>query len=374
MFIAASAAYAADKEQEDSPIGDFMPNFDDLIQYVPKYTVRLGFRGIGGVKSSFSGQGVIASVNEIGAATGSNVNRSYHDGAVFIDQRTVTDSSGSTTAIAPDGFTNKWWYHSAGQASAYDGFIAMNTYTATTNDASSRTKDGSTAFGVELTADRELGSLFNNRVQWGIVTGFSINQIYAETKGTMTAQVQRTTDLYWLGGQAAPDPGYTGPVVANGIDQTVLLGSEPVARLTPATTTGAFTNFWKLRGTYVTFRAGPTLTVPITPRFNATISAGALLVYVGTTYSVEQVFQPETGDYIEQGISDGASRVLPGYFADANLQYTLTETAGFYVGAVYQSSGSYEQKIESSDKLSSYTTKVNFNSLEGLRAGVLFKF
>jgi len=386
LFVAACLARAAEKEETESPLGDFAPTFDDLIQYVPKFTVKLGFRGIGGVKSSFGGHGTIPTDAFIGDPTGANQDREYHDGFVRPDSHTLVDPSGNG-APAQVTTTNTWSFTDASQAtsgglitlnngsqSPNDGLMAMHSYTASTDDASFRKKDPGPAFGVELTAEREMGTLFKSRVRWGLIAGFSVNQIYATTKGDIAAKITTTTDYYDLHGQAAPAAGYVGPVSSLGaIDPSVLLGNEPVAR-TDQTTTGTMQNQWKLRGAYMTFRAGPTLFVPVTSRLSATVSAGAVLVYVGTTYDVQQSFKPETGDVMSNDVSDGASNFLPGYYADANLQYTMTENSGLYVGAVYQSSGKYEQTMTSSDGLSTYSTRVDLTSLEGLRAGVLFKF
>ena len=43
--------------------------------------------------------------------------------------------------------------------------------------------------------------------------------------------------------------------------------------------------------------------------------------------------------------------LLPGYYVDAAFQYAMTETAGLYLGAIYQSSGDYVQEVTSGDEL-----------------------
>jgi hypothetical protein len=42
------------------------------------------------------------------------------------------------------------------------------------------------------------------------------------------------------------------------------------------------------------------------------------------------------------------------------------------VGAVYQANGSYEQAISSAN--ANYATKIDLNGLNGLRAGMTFRF
>ena len=57
LFIATCAVRA----QDESPLGDFAPLDDDLVLYIPKFAVKLGFRGISGVKTSFGENGALFS-------------------------------------------------------------------------------------------------------------------------------------------------------------------------------------------------------------------------------------------------------------------------------------------------------------------------
>src|SRR5690606_5414068 len=125
--------------------------------------------------------------------------------------------------------------------------------------------------------------------KWGVIAGVSINQILATTKSEVQADITTTTDYYSLGGQAAPQAPYQGPTSNGGVDTTTLLWSELLHRqIVTASSLTAVVNEWKLRGAYMTFRAGPTLMLPITKRFSASVSAGGVLVYAGSTYEVKQ--------------------------------------------------------------------------------------
>jgi hypothetical protein len=371
LFIAICAVRAA--QEEESPLGDFAPLDDDLVLYIPKFAVKLGFRGIGGVKTGFGGKGVLFSTTELDGSTGV-ANRRYHDGYVLLDSRTVFDPSGNTVPITPDGRTNTWAFLDPTQATD-DGLIAMHSYSVSTTDSSFTSKDPGTAFGVELSLDREIGNVFGTKMKWGVVGGVSINQIYSTTSGSLTGDVTTITDKYSLGGQAAPTAPFTGPTFGGSVDTTPLLGSELLERTTTVVSTpGAMLSTWKVRGAYMTFRAGASLWVPITGRFSAQVSAGPVLVYAGSTYDVTQTFKPNTGDSITQYISDGDSKILPGFYVDASLQFAMNDTAGLYLGAVYQSSGDYEQEALSDDGNSKYSTRIDLSSLQGIRAGVSFKF
>ncbi|HTO05374.1 MAG TPA: hypothetical protein VL069_16820 [Opitutus sp.] len=371
VLLIANCALFAQRTEES--IGDFEPLDDDLVLYIPKFAVKLGFRGLTGAKTAFGGTGVLSGRSFLGADTGVD-QRGYHDGYVAFDSRTVTDPAGNQVPITPDGRTNNWGFTDSTQATA-DGLMEFHTYTATTSYASFQEKDPPAAFGVELSVEREIGNVFGTRMKWGVIGGMSINQIATSTSAELNADITTITDLYSLGGQAAPTAPFTGPFPAGGVDNTPLIYSELLRRSSQtANSTNAVLSNWKLRGAYLSFRAGASLFVPISERFSAAFSAGAVLAYAGTTYDVNQSFKPNTGDTIVDAMSSADDALLPGYYVDANLQFAMNETSGLYLGAVYQSSGDYTQTVTSEDGLSKYSTRVDLSALQGVRAGVSFKF
>lgn len=370
LLIASCAVRAQDT---DESLAYFEPLDDDLVLYIPKFAVKIGFRGIGGMKTSFGGSGVLASNSIIGDPTGVD-QRLYHDGYVAFDTRTVLDPAGNRVPITPDGKTNSWSFLSDSQATA-DGLIAMHTYVATTSDSSSHQDDPPAAFGLELSLDREIGNVFGTRMKWGVIGGLSVNQIATTTSAEIGANIETITDYYSLNGQVAPTAPFTGPSAVGSVDTTPLLGNEILDRTTGMSSSPtAVLSTWKLRGAYVTFRAGPTLFVPITERFSASFSAGAVVVFAGTTYDVNQSFKPATGDSIVESMTSSDTALMPGYYVDASLQFAMTETSGLYLGAVYQSSGDYSQDVSNEEATSVHRTRVDLSALQGIRAGVSFKF
>src|SRR5262249_14664557 len=132
------------------------------------------------------------------------------------------------------------------------------------------------------------------------------------------------------------------------------------------------TDHFNLKGAYFTLRFGPTLIIPLTEDLNASLSFGAAMVYAGTTYTVDQDFQPDTGPEITSTVSTTRSYVMPGYFANADMEYWLTKRTGLYVGAAYQGSGSYTQKIHTDS--ADYSTTVDLKDEQGVHLGVDVKF
>jgi hypothetical protein len=411
VFAAAvSLARAQDEDQSRRTPPVDIPDFSNLDEYIyePKSTVTLGFRHLSGAKTSFSGKGRILAAEDPGPPTGANIQRIYHDGIVSPDTRSVgrVDTSGNPVIdpdsnaqifdpIAPDGRTNSWSYANNSQRDAVPGYMAFHSYSADIIDSTVRDASANSTNGLELAVSRDMGKLFGTRMTWNLTAGMSMNDISSSKVGTVAANITTTTDLYPLFGQTPPDAPYSAPsstsqivTDANGlpilnsdgsqqtvtVDTTVLLGNEPVTRIVgpPTTNTTSVTNRWKVKGAYYTFRAGPTVWIPITSRFRASLSLGPALIYAGTVYGVTETFLPEAGAEITDSAASQESKLLWGYYADATLQFDLTDRAGFYAGAVFQSAGNYDQKLESAN--ASYSTNVDLANQSGLRAGMTIRF
>ncbi len=401
-----TVAHAQDEERRAPPVE--IPDFSNLDEYIyePKSTVTFGFRYISGAKTSFSGQGRIPAPEDPGAATGANLTRVYHDGSVRPDARVVArlDSGGNPVidpqtnnpvfdSVAPDGKTNTWNYTDASQLTG-TGFVRFNSYSADVIDTNVRKKDGASASGMDIAMSRDMGKIFGGRIPWTLTAGMSINDISTNVNDRVRATVTTVSDYYSLFGQTPPDAPYSSPssstatvldasgnpVVADDgttstitVDTSVLLGNEPAGRTsTPLTDETSVTNHWKVKGAYYTFRAGPTVLLPITTRLRASVSAGAALVYSGTNYTVTQTFAPALGAEISDTSTSAAYKILPGYYADASVQFDITERTGLYAGAVFQSAGSYNQSIDTTN--SHYSTKIDLANQSGVRAGMSIRF
>jgi hypothetical protein len=413
LVIFASAlevAHAQDEGEERHAPPTEIPDFSNLDEYIyePKSTVVLGFRHLSGPKTKFSGHGTINAPESPGDATSANIARVYHDGSVSPDARTEArlDASGNPVIdpqtgaqimdpISPDGRTNTWSFLSDSQLTA-NGGVAFHTYSADVLDAGARSQSGRSSNGMELAMLRDMGKLFSSRrITWNLMAGMSVNDISSQMSGQVQANVRTTTDVYSLFGQTPPTPApYAAPSfstqtvldpsgnpVLNSdgttqttqVETTVLLGNKPT-RLSDGTTSNAtsVTNRWKLKGAYYTFRAGPTIWIPITTRLRASISVGAALIYSAANYSVTQTLTPDAGPEITETDASDRSKLLPGYYADATLQFDMTERAGLYAGAVFQSAGSYTQHLDSAT--AHYATKIDLGNQDGFRAGMTVRF
>ncbi len=407
----ASIAFAQDDEQRRAPPVE-IPDFSNLDEYIyePKSSVVLGIRFLTGGKVSFlGGRGLIASRNAPGEPGATTTARLYHDGAVQPDARTIgrVDAQGNAVinpdtglqffdAITPDGRTNTWNYTDQSQRGRA-GYIAFRDYSAEVIDTTTREKDNGNSMGVDLAMHRDMGKLFGGRIPWQLTAGVSINDISAETNAPVRARLNTLTDYYRFypkAGATLPDPPYSAPssftetvLDASGnavttidgttevrvVDTTVLLDASPAERINTSVINAVnVENRWKLKGAFYTFRAGPTIWIPIGSRLKAGVSVGAALVYSGSIYTVTETLTPDTGGAISETESAEDYKLLPGWYVDATLQFDLTERTGFYAGAVYQSAGDYTQTVENGT--TSYATKVDLSKMNAVRAGMSVRF
>ena len=79
-----------------------------------------------------------------------------------------------------------------------------------------------------------------------------------------------------------------------------------------------------------------------------------------------------------RAIRGETTRLIPGYYADLNIQYQLTDTAGFYVGSIFQGAGSFKQTLpsgtDSNGNPLNYSSTLDFGSQEGVKGGMTVRF
>jgi hypothetical protein len=395
---------AADEEQK--PVPEEIPNFSQLDEYiyVPKSTLSLGTRFfLRGPKTSYQGQGVNPSVVNPGddSTVGvPNISRTYIDGTISPDQRTVTINAGlggeQQVPISPDGRTNTWSYDNQSQI-LMNGNIAFHTYASEITDTAQHNVNGAPNAGLELILDRDMGKI-GKKIKWSITAGFSIADIHSSTFNSVPTTVTTLTDTYDLFGQVPPAAPYTSPntisqqvysstgavagstttTASQSVTQQILLGNQPLNRTYSYINTDT-TNRYFTEGAYYTLRVGPMVTFPFGNHFKLNVSAGPDLIYLGSELNVLEDLFITSGEEFQQLYQKENSKIMPGYFVDVDLQYQLTETAGFYLGAIYQGAGSFSQSVPSGTDPNtgaglSYSSKLDFGNQEGLKGGMTVRF
>jgi len=404
--LPSAGLWAADEEQQKQQPEE-IPDFNriDEYTYVPKSTLSLASRYfINGPRVSYSGQGQIPSLVSAGdqsTVAVPNISRTYYDGMVGPDGRTISTTTGlgasQSAPISPDGKTNTWAYDFPSQVLP-NGDMSFSVYSGVVTDTGTHTANGLPNLGVELLMDRDMGRI-GKHLSWAITAGFSIADIHSSIYANVPTTLTTITDTYDLFGQIPPAAPYNSPntntqtvlnssgqatsstggsTASQTVDETTLLGNVPLNRTTVPTADFS-TNRYFVEGAYYTLRIGPTLIMPIGSHFKFTVSAGPDLIYAGSELNVlenlqiaEDASQPITQLYQKEN-----TRILPGYYLEADLRYDLTDTAGFYLGNLYQGGGGFSQTVSSGTSGTAdlgYTTRINFASQDGVKGGFTFRF
>ena len=183
---------AQDDEKAKAPPTE-IPDFNNLDEYiyVPKSTLNYGYRFSTGIKATFSGHGQILSPEQVLDENAPNVSRTYHDGTVGPDGRSLTTDNGngtnsSTSLNSVDGKTNTYTYDSQSQYTT-DGFLNFNLYSAAISNTSVTQKAKGNS-GLEVFVAHDMKKL-TKHWEWKLFGGMSINDIQAASAGFVTAKV-----------------------------------------------------------------------------------------------------------------------------------------------------------------------------------------
>jgi hypothetical protein len=398
--------------------------------YMPKSNVTVGFRVLtSGAKVNFGHLGTVAFDLTVAPRSDGSVDRVYDNGAVRADSPrlaerdennvqtsipgqhypalstvtvNITDANGNVTgtedillqtgdylAYTP-GLTRNWGYGAASQVTA-DGRIAMSTYSSTSDGATETKKEGPSA-GVEFQYIRTF-SRSTQRLQWGLLTGVTLNGINGKSAGSVASTLNIRTDYYaLLPGATAPALPYTGPtfvdyttsagevIQPNGQETTVPLAAVPDGPTAETQIHGGINvnGVWQVKGAYFLVRFGPSLRAQLTERLGLNASLGIAGAYAGSTYSVHETFAvPDAPDLLvganagpnNNGLEQSTTtKFLTGYYADLNLEWACNERTALFGGVTAQKLSDYSQSV------GGRTALVDLGSTVGLRAGVSIRF
>lgn len=375
--------------------------------YTPKNSVTVGFHVLTtGANVRFGNLGAVAFSSSIAPpSVGALVNRTYDNGFVNLDAPRAdeqdangkqtsqpgghyytytTDATGAQVVTSDSisytpGLTRVWSYSTPDQATLSPGYIAMSSYSATSDGGSYSKKQGP-AVGVEIQFAHALRK-FGKRTELSLITGIALNGINNKTAGDVRSTLHTVTDYYSLNGLTAPttslDAPYdsTNPVrSADGVTETTVPISTTAdpSKHTVNTEAGAATvhGQWQIKGAYFMMKIGPSLRTQVTERFGLSASAGLAGAYVGTHYSaIESMEIPLVGTTITDPITDSdETKFLSGYYADFNLEWATNDTLGLFGGVSAQRLGAYTQR------LGDRNARVDLGSSVGLRGGINIKF
>jgi hypothetical protein len=409
---------------------------DNSEWYAPKSSLSVGFRVLAsGVNVQFGKLGTVDFNTNIAPPSAGVGKRVYNNGTVDLDaprateldangnqistpggryQTTttttsnVTDAAGNvigtvdTTTVSGDylsytpGLTRVWTYSTPDQALVRPGYIAMSSYSAT-SDGETRDKKQGPSGGVELQFAHIMGKM-SKRTEWSLMAGITLNGINNKTAGDVHSSLNTKTDFYSLYGQTAPytspaapynGPSYTdlpdpsgGAIpIPSGLENTVPIGvvadNKTANNATTndsvlTTTPGAATvhGKWQVKGAYYMVRVGPSVHSQLTERLGVSASLGLAGAYAGTHYTaVESMDVPGlTTTITNLDVASDETKFLGGYYADCNLDWAANETMGLFTGLSAQKFGDYGQA------LGSRTARIDIGTSVGIRGGINIKF
>ncbi|MEI6107711.1 MAG: hypothetical protein WCR49_11935 [Opitutae bacterium] len=389
--------------------------------YVPKTSVNLGFRMLSsGAAVHFGRLGNVPVNTTIAPASEGAVRRLYNNGTVSVDAIRDEETASTTTTLpggryqtstnvtdmGPDGVlgtaddvttnvitgnrlsyqagvTRNWSDNSATQLTTKPGYVAMSSYSATSDGGFRDSKQGATA-GMELQYTRAFGRL-SRRTEWSVITGISLNSINGKTSGSVVSTLHTSTDFYSFNGLAAPGAPYVAPstgdlndangnlILTGGLETTTPISSVPDATLstTTAATGGTTVNGnWQVKGGYFMVKLGPSLHTQFTERFGVSASLGMAGAYAGTHYTaVESFVTPDNNGVIvsTEEVSD-ANKFLAGFYADLNFEWAANERTGLFAGLSAQKFDGYDQSV------GGRTARIDLGSTVGLRGGISIRY
>jgi hypothetical protein len=380
-----------DKEQAQAP--EEIPDFNNLDEYIyqPRSTLNYGLRFMEGPKVTFGGVGAVVAPESVTDVTTPNIYRIYHDGAVDPDGRSLAIGTGSGTGSVPaasDGKTNTWTYIDPTQLTP-DDFMQFHIYSAYVPAIDPLAISAKSGMGAELFNSLDMGKL-GKHLKWSLFGGISISGINGSTFTNEPASVSTITDTYNLYGQTPGTPVVGAPygspstttdtLTLNGggteiapVNSTTLISNTPVDRQVDSSSAGFVTDHFKVSGEDFTIRGGPQVEYDINDHMKFVVTVGPAFIYAGTSFTATELLQPDTGAPIVDVVSSGVTAFRLGAYADATLEYDVTDTTGFYLGAFYQDAGNYTEHIYDGYG-SAYTSGVNLSDQQGLRTGMSFRF
>jgi len=100
------------------------------------------------------------------------------------------------------------------------------------------------------------------------------------------------------------------------------------------------------------------------------LGAGVAGAYIGTSYHADEIIVlPNVSRAVGFVGEKSSGKALAGYYAEANLEWWLTENTGFYAGVTSTGfSGDYNQT------LGSRTARINLSSGSGFQFGISTRF
>ncbi len=280
--------------------------------------VEISYRGALNVSAKFKNLGSFPQQSNPGPSIGGGVDRFYDDGFNRVD---ASGNSG--------GLTSFWGYQHARQVPGNDR-IVMNSSSITSGTTSAE-ESRDPQQGFEITCNIPVGRI--GRWQWGLEGAFGISDLTFRDDRILSGNVARISDAFALNGITPPVPPYSGPYNGPGS----LIGASPT-RTTASIPGGAMiAGQRKLDAVLYELRLGPYIEVPLSKRLSFSLSGGAAVARVESTFEFsETAAMADIGTTLSVSGRDSDGEFLFGGFVGAKLSVAVTEYLSILTGVQYQ--------------------------------------
>lgn len=351
----------------------------------------------------FGGLGAIPSSRNIpGADQTDFALRQYDDGGVALDSPRTdeTDANGNQTstpggryqvtnddgdiigdylAYTP-GQTRDWAFLDDSQI--VNGQLHLNTFSTESSGANfSRDAEGS-GLGMEFGVSKRILK-FGRKTDLSFSATVGISDFEARAADRITANLITLTDVYNVLG-TPPAASYLAPdfellfddigneVPGDGREVTVPLQQlTPDRRITNTPNGANVEGVWEIKGAYYSIRLGPEIRSHITEKLAFTAGAGFLGVYVGSDFSVTETLDLDgypTFRTIQVNDTENLTDLIAGFYAEATIEYWITQRTGFFVGATFESVDDFVQTF------GGRTASVLLGDATVVRFGIIHRF
>ena len=351
----------------------------------------------------FSGLGSIPSTRNIpGADQPDFALRQYDDGGVALDEPRAneTDASGNQSStlggryqvtngdgdVVGDfisytpGQTRDWAFLDDRQV--VNGQLHLNSFSAESSGANfARDAEGS-GLGVELGVSKRILK-FGRKTDVSLSATIGTSDFESRTADRITANLVTLTDVYNILG-TAPAASYLAPdfellfddigneVAGDGREITIPLQQLTADRRITTVPNGAnIQGEWEVKGAYYSIRVGPEIRSHISEKLAFTAGAGFLGVYVGSDFSVTETLDLDgypTFTTIQVNATENMTDLIAGFYAEATVEYWITQRTGFFIGATYESVDDFVQAF------GGRTASVLLGDATVVRFGIIHRF
>lgn len=351
----------------------------------------------------FGGLGGIPSTRNIPGADQTDFGlRQYDDGGVALDapRENEVDANGNQTSTPggryedtdengdvigdylsyTPGQTRDWAFLNDSQV--VNGRLSLNTF-ATESAGTNFTRDAEgSGLGMELGVSKRLLK-FGRKTELSFSASVGISDFESRVAERITANLITLTDVYNILG-TTPIASYLAPDFEDLFDDVgnVIVGggkeiTVPLQQITPdrtVTTTPNGANVegvWDISGSYYSIRIGPEIRSHLSEKLAFTAGAGFLGVYVGSDFTVSEILDLDgypTFATIGVSQTENMRDLIAGFYAEATVEYWITQRTGFFLGATFESVDDFVQT------LGGRTASVLLGDATVVRFGIIHRF